>query len=142
MDTKDSSLQKYMLMRPHHLLCTQGFAGKGYSEDFVRNMTYWVERLRGEKDFRVRIIFSTDDLCRFCPQKKGEGLCADDSKVLSFDRKVIEYFQLEEKEYVYQDLIREIDAKMTPEMLEDICGSCSWYQNSLCRRMILGHSRI
>ena len=133
-----------MLMRPHHLLCTQGFAGKGYSEDFVRNMTYWVERLRCEKDFRVRIIFSTDDLCRFCPQKKGEGLCADDGKVLSFDRKrkVIEYFQLEEKEYVYQDLIREIDAKMTPEMLEDICGSCSWYQNSLCRRMILGHSRI
>ena len=127
-----------MLMRPHHLLCTQGFAGKGYSEDFVRNMTYWVDRMRGEKDFRVKIIFSTDDLCSCCPQKKGEGLCADDSKVLSFDRKMVEYFQLEEKEYIYQDLIREVDAKMTPEMLEDICGSCSWYLNSPCRNNILG----
>ena len=49
-----------------------------------------------------------------------------------------EYFQLEEKEYVYQDLIQEIDKKMTPEMLEDICGSCSWFQDSPCRKNILG----
>ncbi|MDD7224175.1 MAG: DUF1284 domain-containing protein, partial [Lachnospiraceae bacterium] len=25
-------------LRPHHLLCTQGYSGKGYSDDFVENM--------------------------------------------------------------------------------------------------------
>ena len=36
------------------------------------------------------------------------------------------------------DLIRQIDAQMTPEMLEDICGNCSWYPVSACRKNILG----
>ena len=127
-----------MVMRPHHLLCTQGYSGKGYSAEFVQNMSCWVEKLRGEKDFRVKITFSTDELCSCCPQKKGEGLCADDEKVLSYDRKMVEYFHLEEKEYIYQDLIREIDEKMTPEILEDICGNCSWYPISACRKNITG----
>ena len=126
-----------LVMRPHHLLCTQGYSGKGYSQEFVRNMSYWVEKLRGEKSFRVKIIFSTDVFCGCCPQKKGENLCTDNEKVLSYDRKMIEYFHLEEKEYIYQDLIREIDEKMTPEILEDICGSCSWYPISACRKNIL-----
>ena len=59
-------------------------------------------------------------------------------KVLVYDRKITEYFHLEEKEYVYQDLIRQIDAQMTPEMLQDICGNCSWYPVSACRKNILG----
>jgi len=26
-------------LRPHHLLCTKGYGGMGYSEGFVENMT-------------------------------------------------------------------------------------------------------
>ena len=133
--TRDSD--SVMVMRPHHLLCTQGYSGKGYSGEFVRNMTFWVNKLRNEENFRVRITFSTDNLCTCCPKKQGEGLCADDAKVLSYDRKVIEYFHLEEKEYLYRDLIREIDEAMTPEMLSDICENCSWYPVSACRKNIL-----
>ena len=127
-----------MIMRPHHLLCTQGYSGKGYSGEFVRNMDEWVDKLRTREGFRVRITFSTDDLCTCCPHKQGEGICDDDAKVLEYDRKIIAYFRLEEKEYVYRDLIREIDARMTREMLDDICGNCSWYPVSACRRNILG----
>ena len=43
-----------MVMRPHHLLCTQGYSGKGYSQEFVRNMDHWVKRLRNREGFRVR----------------------------------------------------------------------------------------
>ena len=25
-------------LRPHHLLCTQGYSGKGYDENFVAHM--------------------------------------------------------------------------------------------------------
>ena len=55
------------------------------------------------------------------------------------DRKTIEYFGLEEKEYVYQDLIREIDEKMTSEMLADICRDCEWFPISACRKNICGN---
>ena len=138
--TKEGALDResVMVMRPHHLLCTQGYSGKGYSPEFVRNMDSWVEKLRNREGFRVRITFSTDSLCSRCPHKQGEGLCDDDAKVLVYDRKITEYFHLEEKEYVYQELIRRINAQMTPEMLEDICGNCSWYPVSACRKNILG----
>ena len=51
---------------------------------------------------------------------------------------LIEYFGLHEGEYVYQDLIRAIDAQMTPAMLEDICRGCAWYPVSACKKNICG----
>ena len=44
--------------------------------------------------------------------------------------------RLEEKEYVYQDLIRAIDQKATPEILADICRDCSWFPISACCKNI------
>ena len=77
--------------------------------------------------------------CSCCPHKEGEDLCDTQEKVKRFDRKTIEYFGLEEKEYVYQDLIREIDEKMTSEMLADICRDCEWFPISACRKNICGN---
>ena len=57
-------------------------------------------------------------------------------RVKRFDRKTVEYFGLEEKEYVYQDLIRAIDAKATPEILADICRDCCWFPVSACCKNI------
>ena len=45
------------------------------------------------------------------------------------------YF-MSEKDYVYQDLIRAIDAKATPEMLADICRDCCWFPVSACCKNI------
>lgn len=126
-----------MRLRPHHLLCTQGYSGHGYSEDFVTNMNFWVNRMRLEDDFTVTITRSTDDLCSHCPNKRGEGLCEDDAKVLKYDEAVMKLFHLEEKTYVYKDLIRQIDAVMTRETMQSICGNCSWYEMSQCTANIL-----
>ncbi|MFR5373228.1 MAG: hypothetical protein ACLTGJ_07070 [Faecalibacterium prausnitzii] len=35
-----------IVLRPHHLLCTQGYSGKGYDNDFVAHMTDVVHQLR------------------------------------------------------------------------------------------------
>ena len=130
-----------MKLRPHHLLCTQGYSGKGYSNDFTDNMTAITNRLRGEDNVSVEIVFSTDDICTKCPRKLGEDLCNENDKVKTFDKKVVDYFGIEEKSYVYQDIIREINAKMTASMIDDICGNCSWYPISACKRTILGCDR-
>ena len=127
-----------MDLRPHHLLCTQGYSGKGYSDEFVGNMNRLTEALRSGKPVRVHLTFSTDDLCSKCPHMLGTDLCSTNEKVKRFDRKTAEYFHLEEKEYIYQELVEKIREEITPRMLEDICDGCSWYPVSACREKILG----
>ncbi len=124
-------------LRPHHLLCTQGYSGKGYDEKFVLNMTYITDRMRKDPDLKVQIVFSTDDLCRFCPRKRREGICADDNKVQVFDSGVIKLLDLEEKTYSYQEIIRTIHEKMTSEKMQEICGICEWHHMSACEKNIL-----
>lgn len=126
-----------MRLRPHHLLCTQGFRGKGYSSGFVKNMIAVTNRLRTEAHTPIQLVFTTDDLCAHCPQMLGEGLCEDQEKVLWFDGCVVEAFQLEEGEYDYQTLAARIRREMTPELLEHICGRCAWYPVSACRASLL-----
>lgn len=129
-----------MRLRPHHLLCTQSYSGKGYDDAFVENMNRLVKELRKKEPIPVEIVFSTDELCAHCPNMKSENFCKDNQKVISYDKKVTEYFHIEEKTYIYQDITKEIREKMTPEMLEDICGSCEWYPISACRSVLCGKS--
>ena len=123
-------------LRPHHLLCTQGYSGKGYDRAFTENMTAVTDMLRNDPEARVRIVFSTDRLCSACPNKVREGVCRDDEKVLYFDEKVRTFFDIEEKEYPYRELIRRIDDAMTPEMMDEICSRCSWYAVSACKKNV------
>jgi hypothetical protein len=127
-----------MKLRPHHLLCTQGYSGKGYNEAFIENMTLIVNYLRNDANPTVEIVFSTDDICTKCPRKLGENLCEHNEKVNHFDSKVVFYFGIDEKEYDYRDLVKEINSKMTLSMMDDICRGCEWYPMIACKKTILG----
>lgn len=129
-----------MQLRPHHLLCTQGYSGKGYDDAFVANMTSLTDKLRQNPSLTVDLVYSTDDLCACCPNQLAADTCKVNQKVKTFDAKVVSYFGLEEKTYVYADIIKKINRQMTPEMMDDICGSCEWYPVSACRKNILGES--
>lgn len=128
-------------LRPHHLLCTQSYSGKAYDDAFVENMNQLVKLLRGNKSAKIQLVFSTDDLCSCCPNMKGENVCSTNEKVLRYDRKVVEYFHLEEKEYIYQEITARIRAEMTPDMLSDICKDCEWYPISACRKVLTRESK-
>ncbi len=132
-----------MKLRPHHLLCTQGFSGNGYSPEFVVNMTRYVTQMRTDPDFEILLTNLCDDLCICCPNRIDEVRCEDDAKVLHYDQKVLELFQLEVgKVYRYQDLIRQIDDAMTPEKMNEICGNCNWFQSSACLPNMLSHRYV
>ena len=103
-----------------------------YDNDFVAHMTDVVHQLRDVPGTTIHLTFSTDTLCSCCPNKLGTDLCDTQEKVKRYDAKTVECFGLEEKDYVYQDLIREIDAKATPEILADICRDCCWFPISAC----------
>ena len=77
-----------MDLRPHHLLCTQGYSGKGYSDEFVKNMNQVTEKLRGSEPVTVHLTCSTDVLCADCPNMLGTDLCSTNEKVKR-DRKSV-----------------------------------------------------
>ena len=94
METDDRKAD--MRLRPHHLLCTQGYEGKGYDEHFVRRMTAYVTQMRREENVRIEITLRPDDICTACPNLSDAEHCVSDDKVLAFDRKVLEMFGLKE----------------------------------------------
>ena len=126
-----------MKLRPHHLLCTQGYSGKGYNSEFVENMTAITSHLRNVDNAVVEIVFTTDDICDKCPRMIENDLCDSNEKVRRLDKKVVAYFDIEEKSYIYQDIICEINAKMTSDMMDDICSDCEWYPISACKKTIV-----
>lgn len=62
-----------MKLRPHHLLCTQTFTGKGYSADFVENMQAITAFLRRGPDAAIELTFGADCLCAKCPKMSAAG---------------------------------------------------------------------
>ena len=82
-----------IVLRPHHLLCTQGYSGHGYSEAFVEHMNDVVHQLREVPGTKIQLTFSTDTLCSCCPNKLGTDLCDTQEKVKRYDRKTVEYFR-------------------------------------------------
>lgn len=124
-------------LRPHHLLCSQGYRGKGYSEAFTRNMDEITRRLRTDPDAQAELVFSSDDLCAMCPNRLPDGSCRSEEKVQRYDRSLVRLFHLEEKTYSYADLIRRIDKEMTKVLLQSICGDCEWYSLGFCADSIL-----
>ena len=71
-------------LRPHHLLCTQGYSGKGYSTEFVQNMSAIVHSLRNVPGTRIRLVFGSDSLCARCPHHTADDLCEAQEKVSRF----------------------------------------------------------
>ena len=126
-----------MKLRPHHLLCTQCFSGKGYGESFVENMTAIVAQLRSDSPVLVDIISSTDDICQACPRMLAVDCCSTNDKVKKMDAKVREYFDIQEKSYLYNEVVKTINNKMTPAILADICGNCEWYPFGMCQKALL-----
>lgn len=124
-----------MKLRPHHLLCTKAYEGKGYNKEFVENMNAKIELLKNE-DIKVKIEIDLDDLCSACPYNKGDE-CETDVKVKRMDKKVLKNFNLECKEYLYRDLVQKIESKMTKDILDDICRECGWYEYGICQKHLL-----
>ncbi|MDR0886110.1 MAG: DUF1284 domain-containing protein [Clostridiales Family XIII bacterium] len=124
-------------LRPHHLLCTQGYSGKGYSSEYVKNMTAITDILRTDANARVQITFAADDLCRYCPHLEDDTRCNDQHKIDCLDSGVVHLLTLKEGEYAYQDLIHEIHDKINAAKFDEICSTCTWYPISSCKKNIL-----
>ncbi len=120
-----------MRIRPHHLLCISRYIGKGYSEEFVRNMEKVIARLHGNEGFSP--VFSCDEICRCCPYNEN-GTCLAFVKVDRYDQAVARLLQLQNgKIYRYADIADEVRKRIfATEMFREICADCSW--SGICHK--------
>lgn len=116
-------------IRPHHGLCLNFFQGKGYSNEFVKNMTAIKSRL--EENPLVCITSQTDIICDVCPNNTN-GICTAAEKVSEYDRQVLLQCHLSEGEILpfldFEALVRH--NILGPGKRKEICGNCQW--DSLC----------
>ena len=82
--------QSIIRLRPHHALCLRHFVGKGYSEEFVRNMTELYNRLNSGQRQMVQIILHRDSVCIACPHDVDFS-CETEEKVRALDAGADDY---------------------------------------------------
>lgn len=93
-------------------MCLPRFQGKGYNDDFCKNMQAIKESLK-EKDYTL--TDECDDICKHCPNMI-DGKCIDEEKVKKYD----------------QAVKNAIANGITPKPSE-ICTDCKWY--CICRKI-------
>lgn len=121
--------------RPHHFLCALGFQGKGYSDDFTRNMfQIVVHRLRGENGDAeiIELTSFADDICGPCPKRRGQ-LCTNQASVAALDRRHAAALRLTPSERLsWGEAQKRIRDHVPPGSLATLCAGCSWLELGLC----------
>lgn len=117
-------------LRPHHGLCIQHFTGKGYSGQFVTNMTGVINTLRSVQPL-IRLVCGADAICAACPHDQG-GVCEHSDKVCGYDTRCLSMCGLAENdvlpwaEFACTVRVRILDRGR----LREVCAGCGWL--SIC----------
>jgi len=119
-----------MDIRPHHALCLAFFRGKGYSEDFVKNM----EKVKAalEAGEQVFLVTGKDAICAACPNWQGDK-CETEEKVCRYDRGVLDRCALEPGQTLSFQALEAAAQEhiLRPGLREKVCGDCQWTE--ICR---------
>ena len=112
-------------LRPHHALCVLFFEGKGYSQEFVENMTAFVS----EPNIMLQLTTRCDTLCQACPHNQN-GYCEDEAKVSLFDQRTMELtgagFETDQPIPLHDLCQRACVAILQQGLLAEVCGECEW----------------
>ncbi len=119
-------------IRPHHILCTRAFRGKGYSTLFVEKMHAIISRIRKER--KLNITAGCDAVCAACPHQRTQSktVCVKEQKVQTIDKNVIHFLGIRHRLYDYAEIDRIITEKLTEQVFDAICGTCEWKRKNIC----------
>lgn len=122
-------------LRPHHLMCITFYKGKGYSQEFVDNMSK-IQSLLEDEHAQIILTQDCDDVCSHCPRNVNDT-CIDEIKSKAYDQKVIEYLGLTDYFLDPEPIPYSILGHLTNKHIlskghrEKICGDCQW--SSICK---------
>ena len=118
-----------MRIRAHHLLCIQGFQGRGYSKDFIDNMRTVIKKIKLEPE--IEIIDSGDVICSSCPHNEN-GRCQKKpnsvQRVKNMDLQVLKKIGLNKGAKVKTKNIFSLVNKKFKYISDtkEICDDCEW----------------
>ena len=122
-------------LRPHHLLCLQGYKGLNYSKIQANSWSKVSQFLCKNPDSDILIVSGADDLCEKCPalisSKKSQ--CIENS-VNKLDKKVADIIGLVKGQtYKYSEIVKIIKNSFKKSQHEELCSNCAWWKKGLCR---------
>jgi len=122
-------------LRPHHMLCSLSFRGKGYSNEFVKNFKAIHKKLKSEHT-TIKIINCCDDICEKCPEKQGD-LCNKHQIVAEIDDAYLRILQLHIGQTItFKHLETRIKKLLTIGDFKKTCSKCSWYPLNICTPIV------
>ncbi len=122
-------------LRAHHILCIEFFEGKGYSDEFVREMKGIIKKLNTDNPDIV-LSAGCDIICKACPNN-ADGRCADEQKVCGFDQRCMQALGVKCGEKLKYSELRSLafEKVIYKNEIKHICGGCEWSKicHSACR---------
>lgn len=129
----------FVKLRPHHVLCSLGFVGKGYSDAFRANMGHIVNgQLRGPngQDVKVVITGAADSICAPCPRRIGLG-CESQAKIDRLDRDHATALGIAPGDTLsWGACVEKVRTRVAPEDLDTICAGCRWLPLGACKSAV------
>ncbi|MDR0580607.1 MAG: DUF1284 domain-containing protein [Holosporaceae bacterium] len=114
-----------IFLRPHHLVCLQGFRGEGYSDAFVVAVKEVVSTLNNSRHAKIiTVINQCDDVCEHCP-KMVNNQCEEEQEIVKLDAHFAKILKLCTGDTVSLFEIQEIARKQL--LPPKICGDCRWF---------------
>lgn len=123
-------------LRPHHVLCSVGFEGKGYNDAFLANMGHIVNgQLRGPAGAEVQVMVTdvADSICTPCPRRIGLG-CEAQAAIDRLDRDHGAALGLAPgNRLTWGDCLERVRTRVAPDDLDSLCVGCRWLSMGACK---------
>ena len=115
-------------LRAHHLVCFQHFEGKGYSDEFVANLSSILATLKANPECpNITILDRCDDVCRCCPNRQN-NICQTEEYVKSLDQSFLSILRFSVDEVIsYSQAIEHIERFLSGQQFVKTCSNCQWY---------------
>ena len=116
-------------LRAHHFLCLTTFAGKGYSPDFVANMSRVFKAAQRGEIARLRATTEADPICGACPHLQDRSVadgCTFSASISARDRRMLRAMGWQENQEVDFDAAMAIIHERHRDLLRQVCRGCDW----------------
>lgn len=119
---KELKYNEIINIRPHHLLCINGYQGYGYDSRFRENLNLIHDITFKNKDDnrdnetpKIAIFIENDDICKYCPNLTEDNYCKNKEepiKIESMDYNVIKKLNLLNGDVIkYNNINKDTDTK-------------------------------
>nr|WP_281494022.1 DUF1284 domain-containing protein [Jannaschia sp. S6380] len=126
-------------LRRHHILCSIGFEGVGYSDAFTANMGHIVHgqlRAADGEAVSIRITDTADSICAPCPKRRGLG-CEGQDLIDRLDAAHGAALDVRPGDRLtWGACLDRVRARIVPGDLDRICEGCSWLEGGMCKRAV------